>query len=223
MPRWPQTTLSTPRWFSKIYANTPCKLTSSTKPITTEKVTLLNLKNSTMSLCYNQKQIIKAVKFFRQTFIGLGPTQLERLHQTTTTWNACSEQINHKSFLECDYDHIGTKYPNLTYKPLPRIRKLTPRSSLNMINCTARPWESHFWMPASDNDKDELSLFNSVKWQSNLIARTLKGVAHQKQQKKFTRKVPLKQTDYMKERIRFTTDEITSDWKRIQSKRTRTL
>ena len=93
----------------------------------------LNPKIDITSVWYNLKQIIKAVTFFSQTSVGLGPTSLKKLYVITTLWYAISEQRKRRSFIARNYDLSRLENPNVTSKLRHKDGDMTLKSLENMM------------------------------------------------------------------------------------------
>ena len=62
-----------------MFAKTLCRLTSSTKLITTKNPTLQNSRKQNMFTSYCRKQIIKGAKILFKNSVGLGPYTIEKV------------------------------------------------------------------------------------------------------------------------------------------------
>ena len=120
---------------TKVFAKTPCKLTSNIKLITTKRPTFQHSKKKIMYTSYSRKRIIKGVKLLLQNFGGLALTLLKKCYLTTFICYAKLAPTRRKCFIVCQCVNSHPANPQLIYESRHKNENLIRKWAPNTMIC----------------------------------------------------------------------------------------
>ena len=176
----------------------PCKLTSNTKLIRTNRPTLQSSKNQNTYMSYSRKRFIKAVKFPLENFGGLARTLLKRCYRITFIWYARLAPTRRKCFIVCECVSSHPANPQLTYESRHKNINLIWLWASNTMICMPErgcmTLNSQFLTPRTIMQRH---LFHT-KFQYSLIFQLRKWGTHQEPHTSVPQKCFLKRTNSLK-------------------------
>ena len=171
-----------------------CKRTSNIRLNMTKRPTLHNSKKQIMYTFYSRKQVIKAVKFHLQNFVGLARTLLKKYYQRTKIWYAKLALTRRRCFIAWERVNSHPTNHQLTFKSSHRNTKPIPKwvlvTNICMQERGSMIMNSHFLR--SRTIMRHHPFHKKVRY--SLIFQRRNWGTHQESHTSVPQKLPLKQT-----------------------------